>query len=105
MKLFGLKNCDKCRSAAKTLDVSEIIDVREKQISEKILNEAFTNFGEKLVNQKSITWRRLSTTEQQKNPLELLKKYPTLMKRPLIRTKEGQLFLGWEDEVKAALTP
>ena len=104
MKIFGLKNCDKCRSAAKTLQVSDIIDVKKTQLPEEILKEAFFNFGEKLVNRKSNTWKRLDTNELQANPMELLRKYPTLMKRPLIRTQEGQLFLGWTKEVKSALT-
>ena len=104
MKIFGLKNCDKCRSAAKVLEVFDIIDVKKTQISDEILNDAFSNFGEQLVNRQSTTWRGLDPIEQRANTMELLKKYPTLMKRPLIRTKEGQLFLGWTEEVKAALS-
>ena len=103
MKIFGLKNCNKCRSAAKELEVSSIIDVKRTQVPEEILSKAFSDFGERLVNRHSATWRSLDPVEQQANPMELLKKYPTLMKRPLIRTREGQLFLGWTDSVRAAL--
>ena len=92
MKIFGLKNCDKCCLAATVLDVANITDVKRIQIHDEILRRAFSKFGEKLVNRRSTTWRGLDHIEQQENPMELLKKYPTLMKRPLIKTQDGQLF-------------
>ena len=103
MEIFGIINCDKCRLAQKALDVSEITDVKRMQIPEDILLKAFSTFGEKLLNRSSATWRTLDPAEKEQSPLELIKKYPTLMKRPLIKDKNGELFLGWSEDIKTAL--
>jgi arsenate reductase len=50
MLLFGLKNCDKCRKAKKNYGLNEIIDVRERPLSEDLLNQAFETFGDSLLN-------------------------------------------------------
>jgi len=103
MEIFGIINCDKCRLARKALDVSEITDVKRMQIPEDILLKAFSTFGEKLLNRSSTTWRTLDPAEKEQHPLELIKKYPTLMKRPLIKDKSGELFLGWSEDIRTAL--
>ena len=103
MEIFGIINCDKCRLAQKALDVSAITDVKRVQIPKDILLKAFSTFGDKLLNRSSTTWRTLDPAEKEKNPLELIKKYPTLMKRPLIKDKNGELFLGWSEDIKTAL--
>ena len=89
--------------ARKALGVSEITDVKRVQIPEDILLTAFSTFGEKLLNRSSTTWRTLDPAEKEQNPLELIKKYPTLMKRPLIKDKNGELFLGWSEDIRMAL--
>ena len=43
MKIFGLKNCDKCCLAATVLDVANITDVKRIQIPDEILLEHFLN--------------------------------------------------------------
>ena len=103
MKIYGLKNCDKCRQALKTLsnsvqDVS-FIDVRSDGISLKLLENFYSIFGVELVNKRSTTWRRLSLSEQKQDPIELLIKYPALMKRPII-SYNNKFELGWNKEVK-----
>ena len=103
MEIFGIINCDKCRLARKALCVSEITDVKRVQIPEDILLKAFSTFGEKLLNRSSTTWRTLDPAEKEQHPLELIKKYPTLMKRPLIKDKSGELFLGWSEDIRMAL--
>ena len=103
MEIFGIINCNKCRLARKALGVSKITDVKRVQIAEDILLKAFSTFGKKLLNRSSTTWRTLDPAEKEKNPLELIKKYPTLMKRPLIKNKNGELFLGWSEDIRMAL--
>ena len=103
MKIYGLKNCDKCRQALKTLsnsvqDVS-FIDVRSDAISLKLLKNFFSIFGVELVNKRSTTWRRLSLSEQKQDPIELLIKYQALMKRPVI-SYNNKSELGWNKEVE-----
>ena len=102
MEIYGLKNCDKCRMARKALKLSNIIDVKKEPIPEELLQAAFSYFGEKLINRNSITWRGLGNIEKDETSLVLLKKYPELVKRPLIKTAAGQLFIGWTEEIKSA---
>lgn len=103
MQLYGLKNCDTCRKALKSLADAELVDVRDKGVPENVLMTAISLFGAKLVNTRSTTWRNLAESERARPPAELLKAYPTLMKRPLIALPDGQLLLGWGADSRAAL--
>ena len=102
MRIFGLKNCDTCRKAAKALPEAEMVDLRERPLDEATLRAAFAAFGPALVNTRSTTWRGLSTVERAAEPLALLRAHPALMKRPLIEA-DGALHLGWTEETRKAL--
>lgn len=102
MRLFGLKNCDTCRKALKTIAEVEFVDVRAQGVPNDIMAQALDQFGAALVNSRSTTWRNLSEAERAIAPLELLAAHPALMKRPLIE-KDGQLYLGWGKDVQTAL--
>lgn len=103
MIIYGLKNCDTCRKALKKLKNAELIDVREAPVPDDILEEARQKFAEKLVNTRSTTWRGLGEDDRARPAQELLAAYPALMKRPLIRTAKGELFLGWTRDVQESL--
>ncbi|MGH1355548.1 MAG: ArsC/Spx/MgsR family protein [Thalassovita sp.] len=103
MIIYGLKNCDTCRKALKALNNAELVDVRQTPLSAEFLAEAQQKFAEKLVNTRSTTWRGLSEQERARPALELLTEHPALMKRPLIRTPEGELLLGWTRDVQVNL--
>jgi len=104
MHLYGLKNCDTCRKALKTLAASghdvTFVDVRADGVSADDLARFYAEFGDALVNTRSTTWRGLSETERAGNALDLLAANPTLMKRPVIDTGTD-LTLGWTKEVIA----
>ncbi|MEK0163959.1 MULTISPECIES: arsenate reductase family protein [unclassified Phaeobacter] len=102
MQLYGLKTCDTCRKALKQLPQAELVDVRADGVPEAILQAALAQFGDRLVNTRSTTWRGLSEAERAGEPLDLLTAHPTLMKRPLIRSGD-HLHLGWDAKTKAAL--
>ena len=102
MQIYGLKTCDTCRKATKVLGDAQFVDVRADGVPNEVLSQAFTQFGTALLNTRSTTWRGLSDAERAKAPLELLAAHPTLMKRPLI-VDGAQMYLGWTDDVKAAL--
>lgn len=102
MILYGLKNCDTCRKARKALAGAEFRDVREDGIAVEILQVALTQFGDKLLNTRSTTWRGLSEEERAGDPLALLQAHPALMKRPLVVRDEGMV-LGWDKAAQAAL--
>ncbi|MCZ4273501.1 ArsC/Spx/MgsR family protein [Maritalea porphyrae] len=105
MKLYGLKNCDSCRKAKKTLEANgntvEFVDVRQTPLDDAALSRFLQEFGEeKLVNKKSTTWRQLDEASRALPAMELLKANPSLMKRPVLQTEDG-LFLGWAKDVQA----
>ena len=102
MILYGLKNCDTCRKALKLLPDAQLCDVRADGVTVDVLKSAYAQFGDALVNTRSTTWRGLDAAEREKDPLELLAAFPTLMKRPLIRQGD-QLFLGWGKDTQLAL--
>lgn len=102
MRLYGLKNCDTCRKALKMLPDAVLVDVRAEGVPGDVMARALAEFGETLLNRRSTTWRGLSEAERGEAPKVLLERHPTLMKRPLIAVG-GQLYLGWDKAVQAAL--
>lgn len=106
MRLYGLKNCDICQKARKSLKDNgmevEFVDVRAQGISKEDLDRFLDAFGNELLNRRSLTWRNLDTQQRQNDPLTLLMAHPALMKRPVI-DHEGELFLGWGPEVQNIL--
>lgn len=103
IRIFGLKACDTCRKALKTLAGAELVDIRDTPMEADALERAYSQFGEALVNTRSTTWRGLDEAARSAPPLELLAAHPPLMKRPLIETGDGTLYLGWSAETRAAL--
>jgi arsenate reductase len=100
--IYGLKNCDTCRKAAKALAGATLCDVRATPLPEAVLSAALAMFGAALLNTRSTTWRSLPEGERGDAPSELIRRYPALMKRPLI-DDGGTLYLGWGTDVRAAL--
>lgn len=103
MILYGLKTCDTCRKAIKALPQAAFVDVRVEGIPRAVLGAAHVRFGDALLNTRSTTWRGLSEAERAADPLELLQRFPALMKRPLIVAGED-MYLGWARDVQQALT-
>jgi len=102
MIIYGLKNCDTCRKAAKALPGATFQDVREAAVPGATMTAALAAFGGALVNTRSTTWRNLPDSERGDAPLDLMARHPALMKRPLIDA-DGTLYLGWGRDVQAAL--
>jgi arsenate reductase len=102
MVLYGLKNCDTCRKALKVLTEVDFVDVRGQGVPADVMAKALDQFGTKLLNTRSTTWRELGEGDRSRPASELLAKYPVLMKRPLIENA-GQLWLGWTAETRTGL--
>ena len=104
--IYGLKNCDTCRKAMNALPEAQLVDVRVDGVPEDVLDAALAQFGDKLMNTRSTTWRQMSEEERTGTPKDLLQANPTLMKRPLTKVIDA-LFLSWnsdiEDDIKAML--
>ena len=94
MIIYGLKNCDVCKALLKAQPHFELVDVSITPVPENILNKAIESFGEKLINKQSTTWRKLDIKTREQVPLEIIRLYPKVMKRPLIKLKSGELSLG-----------
>ena len=103
--LYGISTCDTCRKARKALENSglevEFRDVRAEPLSEGEIARFLAEFGGRLLNTRSTTWRGLSEGERGRAPEALLKAHPTLMKRPVIEGPGG-LTLGWDKAAQAA---
>ena len=108
MKLYGLKNCDSCKKALKEIrnagkDI-EFIDIRDNHISLDIIQNWLDQHGDGvLVNRKSTTWRNLSDEDRRTPAAMLLQAHSTLIKRPIIVAGDHS-FVGWNVDVKSALS-
>ncbi|NNF15529.1 MAG: Spx/MgsR family RNA polymerase-binding regulatory protein [Gammaproteobacteria bacterium] len=104
VKVYGLKNCDSCRNTMrlfKSLDVpATLIDVRDHPPDNTTLLNWCKRFGwTALLNKRSTTWRTLNAAQKsvadEHAAVQLLRDYPTLMKRPVILCGSQQL-LGFD---------
>ena len=92
-RLYGLKNCDSCRSARGWLDQHGVdylfMDIREHALDAAILARwSGTVAWSSLLNRRSTTWRALDETDKQVDDAagacRLMLKHPTLLKRPVL---------------------
>jgi len=95
--LYGIKNCDSCRAARKWLNDRDIDydfhDVRDDRLDIQMLERWSSRIDwQKLLNTKSATWRQLDSglrDEMTKDKaLAIMMKHPTLVKRPVLESKE-----------------
>lgn len=100
--LYGIKTCDTCRKALKSLGSAGFHDVRADGFPAGLLARAEAAFGADLLNIRSTTWRGLDPAERDQPAITLIERHPTLMKRPLIE-HDGTLYLGWTETTRAAL--
>lgn len=103
IKILGLKNCDKCRDAQKKLNALgydiEFIEVRKNPISLTHIKKLIALFGNQLLNKRSTTFRGLPLSETDLPVVQLLQKYPTLIKRPVI-ISSAKNSIGWNVEIE-----
>ena len=100
--IHGLPTCDSCRKARKALPSARLRDIRAEPLTDTEIAAFLKQFGDRLLNRASTTWRGIPEDERQKSPQALLATYPALMKRPVIRAGDA-LYLGWTPDVRRAL--
>ncbi len=100
--ILGLKSCDTCRKVRKALPEAEFRDIRDDPLGAAEIEQLLAEFGDKLVNRASTTWRSLDEAARLERPASLLAAHPALMKRPVILGEKGS-HLGWSAQTRAAL--
>jgi arsenate reductase len=104
IKLYGLKNCDSCRSARGWLDGHGVdylfMDIREHALDAATLARWCRAIDwSVLLNRRSTTWRSLSEPEKQvgdaAGACRLMLEHPTLLKRPVL-DGAGELLVGFK---------
>lgn len=106
LKIYGLGHCSTVQKARAELEAAgwqiEFRDVAKEPLDSAEWQGLLKDFGDKLVNRASLTWRGMSDEERARPPLDMLAAKPALMKRPAILQGDNRL-LGWTANVKRAL--
>lgn len=104
-KIYGIRNCDTMKKAFAWLDEQGIAyafhDYKKSGIDSARLHGWSKALGWKtLLNTRGTTWRKLSAEEQdvttQSKAVELMRTYPSLIRRPVVETASGHLLVGFE---------
>ena len=108
IRFWGLKNCDSCRAALKAIANAgievDVSDVRNDVMPADLLSRILVAHGaDQVINRRSTTWRGLDEAARNSDPVALLQAHPALMKRPLILLENGDSYVGWTPQAKAAL--
>ena len=91
--LYGIKNCDTVKKARCWLETQQIEyifhDFRKDGLDKKMLKNFLKYLDwETLLNKRGTTWRKISENQRnsidEQKALELMHKYPTLIKRPIL---------------------
>ncbi|MGZ3216595.1 arsenate reductase family protein [Paracoccus sp. T5] len=106
LTMFGLAHCSTCQKAQAELEAHgwtvQFRDVQQEPLSEEERRSLVSDFGDKIINRASLTWRGMSEDQRSADPVAMMGEKPSVMKRPAIRTGDRTL-LGWTANVKRAL--
>lgn len=106
MILYGIPTCDTCKKALKALQAAghdvTFRDVRAAPLDTAEIAEIVQEFGDRVINKTSTTYRSFSDFLKASEPEEQIAAQPTVMKRPVIRNG-ADWHLGWDDQVQAKL--
>ena len=104
--IYGITNCDTVKKARRWLDAHHVAyqfhDFKKQGIERATLKNWIDELGLDLIlNRRGTTWRNLSPSQknslQRNTALELLRQYPTLIKRPVIET-DSQILVGFDQK-------
>ena len=104
--LYGIKNCDNVKKSRKWLDKNSVEyayhDFRLDGIEKSLIEEFLKNIEVRLlINKRSTSWKKLpdkvKTIRTKSELVGLLLKNPTIIKRPIIKSK-NIYFIGYDEE-------
>ncbi|MAZ70940.1 ArsC family reductase [Porticoccus sp.] len=104
--LYGIKNCDTVKKARHWLDEQQVSyrfhDVRTDGLDSQMIERWITTAGwEKVLNKVGTTWRKLDPAVKEHvsadNVVDLLMKYPTMIKRPVL-DQNGTITVGFRPD-------
>ncbi len=103
MILYGLPTCSDCNRARKVLEEAGLNvafrDVRAEPMSEGEWAGLLAEFGDNLVDRKSLAFRNLNAWMKESEADAQLADTPAVMARPVI-TDGTKFTLGWDETVK-----
>ena len=111
IRVYGLINCDTCRSVIKDLEKANInykfYDFRRDGVKGIKIRKWHKKFGyDLLLNRRSATWRALSNVDKANlnddKALNLMVNNPVLIKRPIIEMGK-KITIGYKNEFKETL--
>ncbi len=106
MILFGISTCDSCKKAVKTIQAAghqvTFRDIRAEPLSAQEIDTIVTEFGDRVINKQSTTYRAFSDFLRLSEPEAQIAAQPAVMKRPVIQNGT-KWHLGWDDAVQAAV--
>ncbi len=106
LQMYGLAHCSTCQKAIAALQDAgwqvDLHDVKTDPLPVAAWQDLLDQFGAKLVNRASLTWRGMSDDDRAADPAQALAARPSLIKRPAIVAGDQRL-LGWTANVKRAL--
>jgi len=106
LTMFGLSHCSTCQKAQAALEehgwTVAFRDVQKEPLSADERQALVDDFGDKIINRASLTWRGMSEEERAADPVQMMGDKPSVMKRPAIRAGD-QRVIGWTANVKRAL--
>lgn len=104
MIIYGISTCDSTKKALKAIQRAglEVIfrDVRADPLSAAEIDTIVTEFGDRVVNKQSTTYRGFSDFLRESETEAQIAAQPTVMKRPVIEV-DGKWYLGWDDAIQS----
>lgn len=106
LTMYGLGHCSTCQKAQAALEEHgwqvTFRDVQKQPLSEPERQRMADEWGEKIINRASLTWRAMTDEERAAAPVQMMGAKPAVMKRPAIEAGDLRL-LGWTANVKRGL--
>ena len=107
MILYGISTCDTCKRALKSLQMAgrdvTFRDVRADPLSEAEIDRIVAEFGDRVINKQSTTYRAFGDFLRVSDPEAQIAAQPAVMKRPVIQDGSSW-YLGWDSATEAKLT-